>query len=284
MRIPMHRGNYMKPRHQVTRLALFATIWFAPALAQTCKDADLLLRNGHIVTMGGAKKVVGAMAVRDGRILALGDDDALASCATSRTESLDLHGQTVLPGLIDVHTHAMEWVKSILSGEVEAGYPSVHSISEITQAVAQRAATLPQGQWILGSGWDDSKLAEKRYITRQDLDVVSPNHPVYLKHVSGHLGVANSAALKLANINRDTLDPQGGVIERDTSGEPTGILKDTAMGLVGGILPKDQADIDVRAARLISGKAAEVGLTTIHDIYISPNEIRGYQEAYRRGW
>src|SRR5271157_1938117 len=224
------------------------------------------------------------MAVRDGRILALGDDDALASCATSRTESLDLHGQTVLPGLIDVHTHAMEWVKSILSGEVEAGYPSVHSISEITQAVAQRAATLPQGQWILGSGWDDSKLAEKRYITRQDLDVVSPNHPVYLKHVSGHLGVANSAALKLANINRDTLDPQGGVIERDTSGEPTGILKDTAMGLVGGILPKDQADVDVRAARLISGKAAEVGLTTIHDIYISPNEIRGYQEAYRRGW
>src|SRR5208283_2203740 len=189
----------------------------------------------------------------------------------------------VLPGLIDVHTHAMEWVKSILRDEIDAGYPAVHSISEITQAVAHRAATLTQGRWIVGSGWDDAKLAERRYITRQDLDTASPNYPVYLKHVSGHLGVANSAALKLANITRNTNDPEGGVIERDASGEPTGILKDTAMGLVAGILPGDPPDIDVRAAQLISEKAAKVGLTTIHDIFISPAEMRGYQEAHRRG-
>jgi predicted amidohydrolase YtcJ len=224
------------------------------------------------------------MAVRDGRILTLGNDNALTGCASSRTQLLDLHGQTVLPGLIDVHTHAMEWVKSILHGEIDAGYPSVHSITEITQAVAHRAATLPQGQWIVGSGWDDAKLAEHRYITRQDLDAASPDHPVYLKHVSGHLSVANSAALKLAKITKDTADPQGGVIERNASGEPTGILKDTAMGLVAGILPGDPPDIDARAAMLISEKAAEVGLTTIHDIFISSDEMRGYEEARRRGW
>ncbi|MGO9304090.1 MAG: amidohydrolase, partial [Candidatus Korobacteraceae bacterium] len=194
------------------------------------------------------------------------------------------HVRTVLPGLIDVHTLAMEWVKTLLRGEIDAGYPTVHAISEITQAVGNRAARLAQGQWIVGSGWDDSKLAEHRYITRQDLDAASAGHPVYLKHVSGHMGVANSAALNLADITKTTQDPQGGVIERDASGEPTGILKDTAMGLIAGVIPGDPPDIDVRAARLVSEKAAEVGLTTIHDIVLGPDEMRGYQEAHRRGW
>jgi len=268
----------------IGRLALLATIWLTPAPAQTCKDADLLLRHGHVVTMDGTKRIVSSMAVRDGRILALGDDDALAGCASPRTQILDLRGQTVLPGLIDVHTHAMEWVKTLLRDEIDVGYPTVHAISEITQAVGNRAATLPQGQWIVGSGWDDSKLSEHRYITRQDLDRASAGHPVYLKHVSGHMGVANSAALELANITKTTQDPQGGVIEHDASGEPTGILKDTAMGLIAGVLPGDPPDIDVRAARLVSEKAAEVGLTTIHDIFLGPDEMRGYQEAHRRGW
>ena len=274
----------MKRQQQVAGIVLFATLWFPSAVAQTCADADLVLRNGHIVTMDGARSVVSAMAVRDGRILALGNDDALAACASSRTQLLDLRRRTVLPGLIDVHTHVMEWAKSILSGEIDAGYPTVHSIAEIAQAVAHRAAALPQGQWIVGAGWDHSKLAEQRYITRQDLDTASPDHPVYLKHVSGHMGVANSAALRLANITKATHDPEGGVIERDASGEPTGILKDTAMGLIAGILPGDPPDIDVHAAQFISEKAAEVGLTTIHDIFISSDEMRGYQEARRRGW
>lgn len=274
----------MNRLHRITGLLALAIIGRTPAVAQSCNDADLLLHSGHIITMDGAKRVAGSMAVRDGRILALGDDAALAGCATSRTQVLDLHGQTVLPGLIDVHTHAMEWVKSILRREIDAGYPAVRTISEITQAVAHRAATIPQGQWILGVGWDDAKLAERRYITRQDLDAAAPENPVYLKHVSGHLGVANSAALKLANITKDTHDPPGGVIERDAGGEPTGVLKDTAMGLVAAFLPKDPPDINARAAQLISGKAAEVGLTTIHDIFISPDEIRGYQDARGRGW
>ena len=274
----------MKIRVEIAELVLLVILCVTSAVAQTCSDADLLVRNGRIVTMDEAKRVAGSMVVRDGRILALGEGDALAGCASSRTQLLDLQGRTVLPGLIDVHTHAIEWVKSILRGEIDTGYPAVHSISEITHAVAHRAATVPQGQWIVGSGWDDSKLSERRYIIRQDLDTASTGHPVYLKHVSGHMGVANSAALKLANITKDTADPQGGVIERDASGEPTGILKDTAMGLIAGILPGDPPDIDVRAAQLVSEKAAEVGLTTIHDIFLSPDEMGGYQEAHRRGW
>lgn len=274
----------MKIRVEIAELLLLVIFCFSSVTAQTCNDADLIVRNGRIVTMDDAKSVAGAMAVRDGRILALGGTDALADCASSRTRLLDLQGRTVLPGLIDVHTHAMEWVKALLRGEIAAGYPGVRSIAEITQAVGQRAAGLPQGQWIIGSGWDDTKLTEHRYLTRQDLDTASVGRPVYLKHVSGHLSVANSAALKLANITKATQDPHGGVIERDASGEPTGILKDTAMGLIAGILPGDPPDIDVSAARLISEKAAEVGLTTIHDIFIGADEMRGYQEAHHRGW
>ena len=265
-------------------VVILATVGSASAVAEVCRDADLLLKRGHIVTMGEGGTISETMAVRDGRILAIGDGDALADCVSARTQVLDLEGRTVLPGLIDVHTHTMEWVKSLVRGEIDVGYPSVHSIAEIEQAVAERAAALPPGQWIRAAGWDDAKLTERRYITRHDLDRVSPNHPVYLVHVSGHLAAANSAALKLAHIGKDTPDPQGGVIERDQSGEPTGVLKDTAMGLIETLLPGDPADINVRAAKLISEKAAEVGLTTIHDIFISSEEMRGYQQARDRGW
>lgn len=277
----------MKRRHYTTALMLPAVIVVSTlisASAQVCQDADLLLQHGHIVTMDSARQVFESMAIRDGKILAVGGEDALKNCAAARTALLDLHGRTVLPGLIDVHTHAMVWVKSILRGEIDASYPAVRSISDITKAVAKRSAKLSPGQWILGSGWDDAKLAERRYITRHDLDAVSPNNPVYLTHDSGHLAVANSAALKLAHVTRDSKDPQGGVIEHDASGEPTGILKDTAMGLVFNLVPGDPPEINLQAAKLISQKAAQVGLTTIHDIYISSEEIRGYQQAHDRGW
>jgi len=255
-----------------------------PALAVSCMDADLLLRNGHIVTMDSPQKFVTAMAVRNGKILALGNDEELASCASARTKVVDLQKRTVLPGLIDVHTHAMEWAKGILRGQIEAGYPKVHAISEIAQAVGRRAAKLKPGEWIVGSGWDDSKLAEHRYITREDIDPVALNHPVYLVHVSGHLAAVSSAALKMAGITKQTADPQGGVIEPDKAGEPTGILKDTAMDLVDNLLPPDPPDLGARAAKLVSEKASEVGLTTIHDIYFSAEGMNSYQDAYRRGW
>jgi predicted amidohydrolase YtcJ len=126
--------------------------------------ADLFLRNGHIVTMDEARSVVTAMAIRDGKILATGDDDALAGCVTSCTRVLDLHGRTVLPGLIDVHTHVMQWAKAIVRGEIDAGHNAVSSIAEIAKAVADRTAAVPEGHWIRGAGWDDEKLAERRYI------------------------------------------------------------------------------------------------------------------------
>jgi len=263
---------------------LCLSIFPPTSTAGPCQDADLILHNAHIVTMKEPGSTAIAMAIRDGKVLAIGSDREISECASARTSNIDFQGRTVLPGLIDVHTHAMEWAEGILRNQLDVGYPKVHSVVEIAALVRERALQSAEGQWIVGAGWDDAKLSEHRYVTRADLDPASPVNPVYLDHVSGHLAVVNSAALRLAGITRETADPQGGVIEHDTSGEPTGILKDTAVSLVSTLLPPDPADLTSRAAKLISERASAVGLTTIHDIYISPAEMRGYQDAYRQGW
>ena len=244
----------------------------------------MIVHNAHIVTMNAAAPASTAMAIRDGKILAIGSDADIAACASARTRRVDLHGRTVLPGLIDIHTHSMQWAEGILRNQLDVGYPKIHSAAEIVAMVRERASQTAKRQWISGAGWDDAKLSEHRYVTRTDLDPAAPDNPVYLEHVSGHLAVVNSAALRLAGITKATPDPQGGVIEHDASGEPTGILKDTAMLLVANLLPPDPPDMAKRAAKLISERASSLGLTTIHDIYISPEEMRGYQDAYREGW
>ncbi len=259
-----------------------ADAWAAPG--PPCQDANLLLRNANVITMDEAGRVAEALAVRDGKVLAVGTNRELAACASARTTVIDLAGLTVLPGLIDVHTHALEWAKGIVRNQIDVGYPEVRSVADVVRRVRGRAAAAPPGEWLIGSGWDDSKLAERRYLARQDLDPVSLKHPVYLVHVSGHLAVANSAALALAGITRETPDPPGGVIERDAAGEPTGIVKDNAMALVERRLPAEPPDLALRAAKLVSEKALEVGLTTIHDIGLGPAEMRAYQMAYQRGW
>jgi len=256
-------------------IALPLTGWTSTV---NCSDADLLLKNAHIITMDAAHSVAVSMAVRDGRIQAVGDASHVAQCASERTAVVDLDGKTVLPGLIDIHTHAIQWTKGILVGMVDASYPEVKSIPEVLTAVADRVAKSKPSEWIFGSSWDDAKLAEKRYITRHDLDSVSPNNPVVLIHESGHLLVANSMALKLAGITRDTIAPQGGVIERDGSGQLTGVVKDSAMVVFLQFMPSATTEQLEQAAKLASEKAAEVGLTTIHDI--EPIELlRGYQDA-----
>lgn len=265
-------------------LALLLLTRPAPGHAgAACRDADLLLRNGKIATMDNAGRIVQALAVRDGVILAVGSDDELAVCAHTGTTVIDLKGGTVLPGLIDVHTHALDWAKGILRDELDASYPKMKSIADIVEAIRRRAAATSPGKWIVGFGWDDKKLSEQRYMLRSDLDAASPRNPVYLMHISGHLSVANSEALARAGITRATPDPDGGVIERDRDGEPTGILLDNAMGLVARLLPSDPPDLPKRAAGMVSDVALSVGLTTIHDIWVTPVDMRGYQEALEAG-
>ena len=193
--------------------------------------ADLLLVNGRIHTLDQARPSATAVLVRGERILAVGSDADLRAQAGAGARVVDLGGRAVIPGLIDTHTHLFEAVKSRVAGDLDVGVPAVKSLAEAVAAVQQRAATAPPGAWIVGDGWGESKWPERRYIRKTDLDPVSAGHPVYLVHVSGHAGTLNSEGLRLSSITRATAAPQGGEIEHGPDGEPTGVLKDTAMGL-----------------------------------------------------
>jgi predicted amidohydrolase YtcJ len=252
-----------------------------------CAGSDLVVRNGHVVTMDDARNVFTAMAVRGERISGVGSDAEISSCIDSHTQVLDLQKRTVLPGLIDVHTHGILWAEAILRNDIDLTFPAVKSIADVVSAVRNKVSTAPPGAWIKGNGWDDAKLAEHRYITRHDLDAVAPNNPVYLEHVTGHLGAANSTALKLAGLSTSSPNPQGGILERDGHGELTGIVKDNAMRSISQTIPADAPDLPTRAAALATEKAAESGLTTIHDVWDGvrtfAGEIAGYQHAHREG-
>lgn len=208
-------------------LLIFLAI--APAWSQ-----NFVLVNGKILTVDAQDSIAQAVAVTGGKIAAVGTNAEARRAAAPDARVIDLGGRAVTPGLIDSHCHFQE-VDALYS--VDLGDPSLHSIATAMQKVAERAATLKPGEWVRGGGWDEGKLAELRYIRASDIDKVAPHNPVWLTHTTGHYGVANSAALKLAGITRDTKDPNAGTIDRDADGNPTGVLKESAMGLVTRRVP-----------------------------------------------
>lgn len=246
--------------------------------------ADLILFNGRIHTMDSAAPVATALAVRGERILAVSGDAEIRALAGAGTRSFDLGGRSVLPGLIDTHTHAFDAAWSRVSGNLDLGIPGVRSLSEAVAAVAGKRRQ-PVAGWIVGDRWDETKWPERRYLRKDDLDPVSGGVPVYLEHISGHAASVNSEALRRAGITRSTPDPAGGAIERDASGEATGVLKDTAMGLVAARLPVADPDRAQRvaAAARVSREALAAGLTTLHDSALTPLGLRAYQEAEAAG-
>ena len=139
------------------------------------------------------------------------------------TRVIDLAGRTATPGLIDTHVHFSEPADALDLGDAR-------SMDDVIAKVRARAATVPPGTWVRGGGWDEGKLKERRYITAADLDKAAPEHPVYLTHTTGHYGVANSLALKLSGVTRETKDPPGGTIDRDKDGNPTGVHEGTRDG------------------------------------------------------
>jgi predicted amidohydrolase YtcJ len=217
----------------LSRLALLALLLTSPALAQ---PADMVLRGGTVITVDKDWRVAQAVAIKDGRFVAIGDDGAMAARIGPNTQVIELAGKTVIPGLIDTHLH------QLLAG---LNGPAVQllgarSVADVQKAVQQRVAQTEPGQWVTASsGWHESILQEGRMPTRHELDPVSPNNPVFIPR-GGHVVTVNSKALELAGITKDTPNPEGGIIVRDEKGEATGMLLQNAANLVRRVVPPPQ--------------------------------------------
>lgn len=229
------------------------------------KDAagtpDRILYNARVYTLDPARPWAAAVAMRGGRILAVGSDADILALAGPAATRMDLGGRLVLPGLCDAHIHFYHW--SLARQEVQLA--DCRSRAEFVARVAAAAQTTPAGAWIVGRGWNESWWGETHFPTAADLDPVSRAHPVILWRSDHHAAVANAAALRLAGITAATGDPPHGVIDRDATGAPTGLLRELAIDLVARHLPEITSS---RAEAALAAGAAELhrlGVTAIHD-------------------
>jgi len=236
----------------------------APVLPAVAQQSDqnapqVVLTGGKILTLDGQSTIAQALAVRDGKILAVGSDAAIKPLAGPQTRVIDLAGKSVVPGLIDTHAH----FRAAGLGDYVVNLGGAKDVAGALELIKAFVAKKQPGAWITTGGWHPpSQLAEKRYLTRQELDSVSPNNPVYLRTV-GHFAMANSLALQKAGIGKSTPDPAGGSFERDASGDINGVLVETAIPLVENIVPPYTEDEELRQYRLAEAALNRLGITSV---------------------
>ena len=232
-------------------------------------NPDLILHNGRIYPRTDCRVQAEAVAVWNGRVTDVGSDSDILRQRARQVEVIDLRGSTVIPGMSDSHIHLL-WYGMLLQTVDLAGK---RSVKEVQKAVGVSARRHPRNRWIVGRGWDQEKLREHRYLNRADLNQFG-SHPVFLKRVCGHMAVANDRAFSLSGIGMNTPDPEGGEIVRDpVTGEPTGLLKESAIGLVERAVPRSEAKVRsalVEAAR----RLLTLGLTSLHCIVEDALELR----------
>ncbi len=238
--------------------------------------ADLVLMGGNIVTMDDLQPAAEALAIRGDRILAVGSVEDIGKLIGNETETIDLDGLTVVPGMIDSHSHLVNVGRALLQLDGRG-----HSKEEIVEMVAARVADSSPGEWILGMGWDHTLWEVKEFPTKGDLDAVSPVNPVFLQRIDEHGGWANSAALAAAGVTRETPDPHGGYFVREQNGEPTGMLIDNAYRMVAGSAPPLTKDQRMRAVELGIQECLAAGLTGIHDLGGFREDIELFEEMMK---
>ena len=244
--------------------------------------ADFVFINGSVLTVDASDRVCEAVAIGGRRILYVGDTQTAKQWAGQRTRIIDLRGRSLLPGFIDAHCHAGSY--GTVKTRVSCKPPKVQSIEDLKRAIRTRAAVTPSGQWVLGTGYDQTKLMEKRHPTRWDLDEAAPRHKVFITRICGHVAVAGSLTLKELGIGKETPDPPGGRIERDAQGEPTGVLYEQAQMSVRGRI-KPSYDELKRGLAVMGSDFLKYGITSAHDASgWNPDEIRLFQEGTGRGW
>jgi predicted amidohydrolase YtcJ len=239
---------------------------------------DLLLLNANVITMAPGQPAAEAIAVSHDRIAWVGTGADARRLYPGATRVLDLHGATVLPGIIDSHTHLVELGKSLL----QLNLKDVPSDKEAVERVKRRVATAKPGEWILGWGWDEGKWAA-HYPDNRALSAVSPNNPVYLVGLHTFAAWANKRALALAGISKNTADPENGKILRDPqTGEPTGILLNHAQNLVESHIPPMTLPQVEQAIELAARECVRNGLTSVHEAKVTPIMVDAFRDLARK--
>jgi len=256
---------------------------FAVACSTTDTNvADLVLLNGNIITVDTDDNIAQAVAVEKGKILAVGSNRQIRRFVGDGTRRIDLNGLTATPGLLDAHAHfAGGGVDRLYV--LDLSYPNVTSVTGVVEQVAAQVEQLDPGAWVQGRGWDEGKFEELRYIYASDLDSVTPDNPVWLTHTMGHYGVANSVALRMANITSDTPDPPGGTIDRDPDGKPTGVLKESAQRLVNRLVPMFSDEQWREGIKQLAQEFNKEGMTGVKEPGIGTRQWEAYRDVLLRG-
>ena len=254
------------------------------APSQPVDEATDVYHNGTIVTMNPQQPSAGSVAVREGKILAVGSAAEVAYLAGDNVTKYDLQGRTLVPGLIDAHGHISYTALNLAAANVSSPpVGTAKTVEDVVRLLSEHAAKSEGDGWILGWGYDDSLLAEKRHPIKVDLDRVSSTRPVMIRHVSGHFASCNSKCLELAKITADTPDPAGGIIRREEGGtEPDGVLEESAMMSLFAVVPRVDTDDRIELIAATQDYYASYGITTVQDGAVSADEIEVMLEAAKR--
>lgn len=239
------------------------------------KNGECFISGGTIYTMEPERPRAGAVVIRKGRIVYVGDTAGARSLRGPRAETIDLRGRIALPGFIESHCHPYH--VGVWAGRTWVNCEGLGSIDEIISALRAKAKELSPGERLLAYRYDDTKLKEKRHPTRSDLDPVFPETPVFMYHFGQHIFSVNGAVLRLAGITASTPDPQGGNIDRDEHGEPTGVLREGAMSLVRGYLPVHSEEEMISCLEAASRMFLSAGITSVFEAYVG--KLGGMKEA-----
>jgi predicted amidohydrolase YtcJ len=255
---------------------------------QLPSEPDLIMFNGNVITVDEDFSLAEAVAVKRNKIVGVGTSDDIKKLAGPATTVMDLEGATVLPGINDAHCHLNGFGLERPPLLVDLAYPKIKSMDDLRAATADKAAEVGPGKWITGWGWDRGFLPEFKgssnlWPTRYDIDAVSPDNPVVYTEFSGHTALANSKALELAGIDRNTPDPDNGIIQRDAKGEPTGILFEMAAGNLRALVPPPTEE--ERRTGILNAMAElnSLGITCVTEPGLTPEVIRIYTELFNEG-
>lgn len=259
-------------------LSLLVFVSLSPLTFAKGVAPDLVVVNARVRTMDRSNPTAEAFAVLGGRIVAVGTTADMKKLTGRGTRIIDAGGKLVLPGFNDAHVHFLDGGMGLSS--VNLRYAK--SQEEFTRLIGDFAKSKAKGRWILNGAWDHENWTPNNLPTRQMIDPVTADNPVFVERLDGHMGLANSLALKLAGITKETKDPEGGVIVRDSNGEPTGILKDAAMNAVYKAIPEPSLEQKMEYLEAASRYAASLGVTSVQDMSAGIS-IAAYQELLRQG-